>query len=93
MAAEFGDDKRSSGGLGGMGRSRRMSLPAGRKRIRAAKRHPLNAENLLEIKGLGTIWPSRPAAEFLSGFGAEKRIGSGIRHAASCLFVQHENLP
>jgi hypothetical protein len=40
-------------------------LPAGRKKpISTSKKPPFGAENLYEIIGLGTIWPSWPAAEF-----------------------------
>jgi hypothetical protein len=43
---------------------RGISLPAGKKPVSASKKPPFGAENLYEIIGLGTIWPSWPAAEF-----------------------------
>jgi hypothetical protein len=40
-----------------------IPLPAGEKRFSAPEEPPLNAENMLQITNLDTIWPSLPAAE------------------------------
>jgi hypothetical protein len=67
-----------------------ISLSAGKKRLSAAKKHPLNTENLLEISGLGTIWLSWPAAEFL----VEKEVGRELAAEFStrplaCVFIMN----
>jgi hypothetical protein len=62
-----------------------ISLPAGKKRLSAAEKQPLNVENILAISGLGTIWPSWPAAEFCDA-GRELAAEFGIRYLAYSAF-------
>jgi hypothetical protein len=58
-----------------------VPLPAGKTASDAPKKHPFNVKNLFSIRGLGSILPSWPAAEF---FGTQQGIGSGIRHTVTC---------
>jgi hypothetical protein len=89
MAAQFGDDKRSSGGVGGIGRPRRISSASRGKTAPSRQRRPRNAENLHEIKSLSTIWHSSSAGVLkAAGRGLAAELGTPF----SCLFVQHENL-
>jgi hypothetical protein len=84
MAARLGDGKRSSGGVGCVGRPRRISLTAGTNRLSAAKKHPPNIESLFVISGLGTIWHSSLAAE-LKAAGRGLAAEFGTRYLA-CIF-------
>jgi hypothetical protein len=72
----------------GHGANDPIPLPAGRKRLSAAKKYPLSAESILNISGLGMISPSSPAAEFSPGFAVGKGLAAefAIRGAA-CVFI------
>jgi hypothetical protein len=64
-----------------------MSLPAGRKRLSAAKMHPLDDKKVANINGLGIMWPSSPAAEFSAGFAVSREAAAEFAtRPLACLF-------
>src|SRR6266852_5392815 len=52
----------------GHGANDPISLLSGRKRLSAVKKHPLDAEKVGKIRGLGMMWPNSLAGEFSAGF-------------------------
>jgi hypothetical protein len=87
MMAHLSDGKDSKWRTRGHGPSSlEFSLPAGKKRLSAAEKHPFDVENLFSVRGLGTILPSCRQRNFVPPAGDWQR-----NLAYGYLLIQHVN--